>query len=765
MKIVLLLFTGFLITTGLYAQEEFIGPLPGWVNIKTVFGAKGDGVQDDTKCMQRALDSLTQPVINYNTGKNAYMVIYLPAGTYCISATLKLDGKIGVSFIGESPASTIFKWKGKDSATMFLADGSAYFKVSRLTWDANSHKGIEALGIHWKTKWADNRRQSSAPVNIEISDNQFIGNCRYGISGGTVPGEGQNQMDSEISIRRCVFKSCTEAGIHIKGYNALDYWVWDCQFLECRDGINSNYGNYHVYRSYFRGSKLADLHNTNGYYISVRGCYSDRSYIFSHDEGASSNPFKRIFQSNIVIAPSNIPIELYHLGKISLIDNQFDAATHPAVQTFVQTGSWAKGNYEIMSLNNTYKDKEPIKFVSAPNKIFTSGDTYGVSPKKTEAAAFINSQEKMPLKKNRVIITVPTGAGSKKIQELIVEAVRLKGKRPVLYFPFGKYLIDQPLQVPAGADLQVTGDGYLYASVLLPSANFPLGQSLIQIDGPTSIVIRDIQLGNFTSMKAGINGIQFRHIDQANSQAFIEQLYTNSMHSIDGDGLDYLYIQETNSFYSFGNSISGGLLVQRGKGTAGLYTYGGQFAGASVDKNSRLVAKDCWWEGTTRKPLDFTGKGFITIDGVMIAPDGADSNTTVAVNHFSGNISLMNMYLQGGVSVEPLNPNLNLLFWNIHFYHTLDPLKFITVNASYKAAFIGLTTQCFIQGNSKCADINTIEDVFKGGNNPQAFLTAMQADDRAAMPRLYTSNATVASNIFISRVSAGDCITAIRFSK
>ncbi len=765
-KIITLLAVFILSVFSGFAQEEFNGPLPGWANIKTRFGAKGDGVHDDTKAIQQSLDSLTQPLINYNTGKNAFMVVYLPAGTYVISATLVLKGKIGVSFIGESPATTTIKWKGAAQGTMFLATGTAYFKISRFTWDAGGQKEVEALGLHWRANETDAVSKSSAPVNVEISDNVFTGNCKYGISGGTVPGEGVNQMDSEISIRRCVFKSCTEAGIHIKGYNALDYWIWDCQFLECKDGINSNYGNYHVYRSYFKGSKLADLHNTNGYYISVRGCFSDKSYIFSHDEGGSSNPFKRVFQSNVVVAPSNIPVELYHLGKITMLDNQFDAATHPAVQTFVQTGSWAKGNYEVMSLNNTFKDKIPVKFTSGPNKIFTSGDKLGIAPVKTDAAAFISQQEKIPAAIKRDIIAVPAGASSSRIQELIMTAARLKGKRPVLYFPYGKYMIDKPLQFPAGCDIQVTGEGYLYASVLIPSASFPAGKALLEVAGPSDFAIKDIQLGNFTSAKAGVYGIQFNHADQVNAQAFIEQLYTNSLHSIDADGLDYLYIQETNSFYSYGNSISGGPLVQQGKGSAVLYTFGGQFAGASVNNNARMVAKDCWWEGTARKPLDFTGSGSISIDCAMIAPVGADSATTVAVNSFSGNISLTNMYLQGGISVAPANPGLNLFLWNIHFYHALNPLKFITANASYKAAFMGLTTQCFTPGDAKCNDIFTVEDVTKGAIDLPAFYVKMQADNRAAMPRIYRARkAENSSSIFVSRVSAGDCISAIRFSK
>ncbi len=256
----------------IFAQqaEEFNGPFPGWANIKIRFNAKGNGKDDDTKAIQRALDSLTQPLVSFNTGKNAYMVIYLPAGVYNISVTLNLKGKIGVSFIGESPLTTIIKWTGPDNAAMLLANGTAYFKLSRFTLDANDRKNIEAIGVHWKAREKDAKSESSAPTSIEISDNVFTGKCKLGISGGTLPGQGMNAMDSEVSIRRCTFDQC-ETGIQITGYNSLDYWVWDCRFIKCNTGIDCNSGNYHVYRSYFNGSLSSDVMNTNSYYTSVRG--------------------------------------------------------------------------------------------------------------------------------------------------------------------------------------------------------------------------------------------------------------------------------------------------------------------------------------------------------------------------------------------------------------------------------------------------------------------------------------------------------------
>jgi hypothetical protein len=78
---------------------------------------------------------------------------------------------------------------------------------------------------------------------------------------------------------------------------------------------------------------------------------------------------------------------------------------------------------------------------------------------------------------------------------------------------------------------------------------------------------------------------------------------------------------------------------------------------------------------------------------------------------------------------------------------------------------MGLTTQCFSATDKKCANIFTTDNQLKGNINLQEFIPAMLADDRAAMPRRYLGTEPGRSTIYISRVSAGDCNTAIRFTK
>src|SRR5215472_10886888 len=58
-------------------DEEFVGPFASWANVKTAYGAAGDGVSDDTAAIQKALNAL---------GANN-PTLYFPAGTYRITQT------------------------------------------------------------------------------------------------------------------------------------------------------------------------------------------------------------------------------------------------------------------------------------------------------------------------------------------------------------------------------------------------------------------------------------------------------------------------------------------------------------------------------------------------------------------------------------------------------------------------------------------------------------------------------------------------------
>ena len=83
-------------------DDEFVGPFRSWLNVKK-FGAIGDGVTDATAAIQAALDAI-------GNANSTASVVYIPAGTYLIKGTLRINYKINVSIIGADPATTIIKW-------------------------------------------------------------------------------------------------------------------------------------------------------------------------------------------------------------------------------------------------------------------------------------------------------------------------------------------------------------------------------------------------------------------------------------------------------------------------------------------------------------------------------------------------------------------------------------------------------------------------------------------------------------------------------
>ncbi|WP_209138217.1 MULTISPECIES: glycosyl hydrolase family 28-related protein [Niastella] len=745
-------------------REEFNGPFASWADIKKQFGAKGNGKDDDTRAIQSAINGLCNSVTKANSQKGAYTTVYLPAGTYCISKTLVLSGGIGVNIIGEDPHKTIIKWIGGNADTMFWANGSAYFRIGRLSWDANGHKNIEAIGIHWKNVWNTGNSKSFAPLNIEIADCIFKGQLYNGISGGTDAGfDGTGANDSEVTIKRCVFDNCTEGGISIHGYNALDYWIWDCQFLNCLFGIKNTSGNYHAYRCYFNGSTFSDLRNFNGYYTSMRGGFSENAFAFSADDGVSCNPFKRIFQNNTVVNIKKYPIEFYHIGKITLWDNRLSAVQDKKQNYWVHTGSWCPAKYEILSINNKFEAKDPLWNANGPLKKFEIGDTYNNKILAT-ANDFFKVMESVPAKKDRKVFEVPAGADSKIIQQLINQAAALKGQRPIIHFGVGTWYLNKTLIIPAGSDLQLIGDGLIYATVLErdKASNFN-SAALIQAEGPSYITIKDLQLGH-ESDNGIAAAIAFVNTDQPTSEAHIDQVYSMAATSLFVDGLDYLYIEKDNSFFTAGNYINGGLLTRKGKGTAKVCCYGGQFASLSVNNGGRFLAKDCWWEGRTRVPLELKGSGEISLDGAMIAPNGADSLPTIKIGEFNGKINLMNMYVLGSVAVNPGNSALNLLLWNINFYYKMNPYEYIKEGRNCHYALLGSNSQCFANTEA-CKNVISVPDKSYRISDTLRFIENNTAFDRSVKPVIYRNLPQGVSNIYVSRVTFGAAQKGISFTK
>ncbi|HTA27989.1 MAG TPA: glycosyl hydrolase family 28-related protein [Bacteroidia bacterium] len=244
--------------------EEFSGPFPSWKNVKTVFGAKGDGVTNDAPAINAALQALR------NSSADSFNVLYFPAGTYLIDDSLYNPGGNydGMAIIGEDPATTIISWGGPSlrnagysACAMFNLNGW-YMRISRLTFEGNNnaYRGIFKTGAF--------------STHNEYSDLVFKDfNSGIGID-FSAPTNGQ----AENAIIRCSFINCA-SGIASCNWNSLDQWVWWCLFQDCNIGVNQCIGYCQIYNNVFLRSKDVDI-SSSPYKNVISGNTSINSKCF-----------------------------------------------------------------------------------------------------------------------------------------------------------------------------------------------------------------------------------------------------------------------------------------------------------------------------------------------------------------------------------------------------------------------------------------------------------------------------------------------------
>ncbi len=230
--------------------EEFSGPFPSWKNVKTVFGAKGDGVTDDAPAINAAMAALHTPAY---ASSDSFNVLYFPAGTYLIKDSLynvqNGYGYDGMAIIGEDPATTIISWggpsldnAGSTGAAMFNLCGW-YLRISRLTFEGNNnaYRGIVKSG--------------GFSTNNEFSDLVFKDfKTGIGLDFSSTTGPGQ----AEDAVLRCSFINCS-TGVLSCNWNSLDEWIWWCYFQDCNFAINQCTGYFQIYNNVFLRSKITDI--------------------------------------------------------------------------------------------------------------------------------------------------------------------------------------------------------------------------------------------------------------------------------------------------------------------------------------------------------------------------------------------------------------------------------------------------------------------------------------------------------------------------
>jgi hypothetical protein len=617
-------------------SDEFVGPFPSWTNLKKLYGAVGDGTEDDTEAIQRALNELGKP------GHSP--VLWIPSGTYRITKTLMLISNINISIVGEDPATTTILWDGPADDRMFWVNGVAYSRFTRLTFNGR-HRAAVAVEQSW-----DHVRPHFDTGN-EYSDMYFV-DVGYGIHGG-FKGHGF----AETSVRRSHFVRNTKAGISLGSFNALDLWIWDSTFDGCAVGVTNREGagNFHVYNSIFRESSVSDLFigNTGGF--SARGNYSIRSKAF-FTSGGTNNPATIGIQNNVVIDPTDsTAIRLGNQGPGLIVDNIIKSApgaTGPVVNwtSFIDA--------DVVSIGNTFTVARPI---ANNGRLVNIGD-------RVAAAAIDAAEPVLPgtlPNLNRSIFEVPPGADASRIQQAIDSAAVKNGSRPVVHIPDGKYAISQTLTMPA-SDIQLVGDGY---STILNWTGTGSGP-VLKVSGPSKVTIRELQIDG----AAKADGLLVENVDQVGARVYMDQtqLRAGKQTVLFVNGLDNTYVQLEDVGYAYSPdarsiTVVGGPASGAGKDTAGRTNiYSGASAGNTISYDvsggARVLVRDLWYEGGAGPGFaNIHDRAVFTLDGARISSPANQTQPAFDITNLNGRVTILSAHIDDRIVIQGNGSNANVL--------------------------------------------------------------------------------------------------------
>lgn len=491
-------------------DEEFNGPFPSWKNVKTDFGAVGDGVADDTAAIQTALNWFK------DMPNASASVLYFPSGTYRLTSTLLTtrvahNDYLGFEMVGEDPANTGFLWDGVDGGTMIQLD-QWNGKVSRLFFDGASRA---KKGLY---------REGAFSTFGEISDCWFRDMTR-GIQFG-----GLNNGQAETLVNRCRFARITGNAVLVSNFNSLDIWVWNSLFYDCETGIYCNAGNFHAFKNVFLRSWNSDIVG------------SSFLYDLTQNVSVGSNRFAN-WQTGF-IDPTTINIlmrgnKIYDFtGDYAIICNQVGPYFYLDNVIKNRAGDTSSSLFpggNALLVGNHFSVPQAVETAvigQAPDGIVRQIDSSEDASLTTPSTVTL---PRTPPKVARTVFEAVRGTGddAAAIQTAINAAAASGADRPVVHIGRGDWQLSRTLIVPALREMQIIGDGASENGTSL----LGLGgrRFLLRLRGPSRTTLRDMRIGSISH-----DGVYVENADQAGGRIYTEQLYSGiySSNGIVIDGVE-----------------------------------------------------------------------------------------------------------------------------------------------------------------------------------------------------------------------------------
>ena len=593
--------------------EEFTGPLSGWINVVTDYGADNTGTSNTKVAIQNALDAMS----------NSDAVLYFPAGTYLIEGTLTCPSTYRRMILGEDPDTTILKWTGAASGMMLICNEIGYLRLGRLTLDGDNIAGILA----GTDPTAGGQFQTQSTYHDLIFKNADTG---FSAGRGTTP---QGAI-AEATFARCSFINCTTSWDN-NCQNTLDIWLWYCHFEGYTHAIYSNGGGTNnAFHCNFigNGSNSVDFYCYHEGVWFIKKCYSHNTGQFLVTSSPQIGTYMSVIGCDVSETVNTVSLDFAYGGTLVLIDNTFKSIVTHTDGTVVDArgynyGSGTTGN--ILAVGNTFTATNAIQLGTVAKSFVydTVESAYG------DVTLSAQTLPDTPAIENRHIYEIPSSYNNSQIQGVIDTAAASAYVNPIIHLQAGSYSISTTLVFPENREMIFCGDtGYGVTSLNWTGGS---GGIVIQLDGPSHVELRDfIVSGNSIA-----DCIVAKNADQSGGKVFAENLLIQSSvnSAIKVDGLDYTCIDfhSTQSMACASSvEVIGGALAAAGNwqgsivGLSGLLTTnsGNTFI---VSNGGHVISDAGWDEGTN------TGE----IDGVV-----SDNSFLTVISHIRGHTSPSVMY-------------------------------------------------------------------------------------------------------------------------
>ncbi len=640
-------------------NEEFVGPFASWRNVKTDYGAVGNGTTDDTAAIQAGLNAFS----------SSRPVLYFPAGTYKITSSLTMAGRIAAGIVGADPATTSIVWAGSGGGTMFSINGITSSRINRITFNGTNTAAVIIDQSYDNVACCFDTDNQYADDVFENSGIAFrCGNLGFGCA--------------ETTMLRDQFINNTGIGILMKNFNALDMWVWYSTFQNNFAGVG-NYipgganggGAFQVYNSVFQNTTTADITYANTGVFNIRNNYSIGSNTFINDLGTGGTGAEdtSVIQGNTVLDTGlTQSIHQADEGPMILLDNVIRSKSGGTFTPSPCTELGRRAGTCPVVMVGDYNSAEANDLFSMGNTFTLGSGSCASSTSGTAAPAAVNGRchsiNDQIVSRSTVNPSAPTLPGTPpNLARTIYEASTTGSGTTcsiaspctpqqaitnaaagcvnnVAHLQPGSYSIASTITVPANCGVQIIGDNG--NSILVSSGADPV----MRLAGPSLATLRDFGVNGISE---GQDGIEITVVDAGGlgGMVFVEDgPGAGNNINLFVDSIDYTNVEAHNFQNLYNNSAStGGVTVSGGAHGAQYNQYLGldatfQGYGFSFSGAANANVTGIWNEtpSSITNLLKVTGTGTVTYAGSQFETPNNVLNSAAFTN-FTGTAAVVGL--------------------------------------------------------------------------------------------------------------------------